>query len=140
MSSKLLNIDKIIDKLSHTKPNFGEDSTKERYRYMQWLADINAIKELKPEREYTEWTPVSERLPNENGSYLVQYCSFDKTARIKFMTVDHYNVEGSWLHEEKNKKVEAWMPLPEPYKGSKVGWSSLENIREKVGSEVENEN
>lgn len=83
------------------------------------------------------WIPTSVRAPEKNGSYLVQYCSFDGTARIKFMTVDHYSVGESWLHEEKNRKVEAWMPLPELYKGSKVGWSSLENIREKVEKEPE---
>lgn len=50
MSIKLIDENKIMTKLSHTEPVFGEDGTKERYRYMQWMADTNAIKELKPER------------------------------------------------------------------------------------------
>jgi len=50
MKDKLYSESEIMTKLSYTKPYFGEDSTKERYRYMQWLADTNAIKELKPAR------------------------------------------------------------------------------------------
>lgn len=50
MITKLLYKDKVLEKLKYREPVFGEDSTKERYRYMQWLADLNAIKELKPER------------------------------------------------------------------------------------------
>ena len=50
MKDKLYSESEIMTKLLYTKPYFGEDSTKERYRYMQWLADTNAIKELKPAR------------------------------------------------------------------------------------------
>ena len=35
-----------IERLNHSKPEIGEDSSKERYRYLQWLADYNAIKEV----------------------------------------------------------------------------------------------
>lgn len=69
-----------------------------------------AIKALKQ----TRWIPVSERLPEENGNYLVTVEANDGTASIKFQMVDHYGPE--WLHEEKPRKVIAWMPLPEPYK------------------------
>ena len=66
----------------------------------------------------TSWIPCSERLPEENGNYLVTVEANDGTASIKFQMVDHYGPD--WLHEEKHKKVIAWMPLPEKYKeGSK---------------------
>ena len=42
-----------MERLKHSKPEIGEDSSKERYRYLQWLADYNAIKEVpsvQPER------------------------------------------------------------------------------------------
>ena len=62
------------------------------------------------------WIPVSERLPEKNGSYLIQVDSSDGTATITFMMVDHYNENGTWLHcDNKIRKVIAWMPLPTPY-------------------------
>lgn len=48
MNIELIDKNKIMTKLSHTEPLDGGDSTKERYRYLQWMADVNAIKELKP--------------------------------------------------------------------------------------------
>lgn len=37
-------------KMSYTMPQVGGDNTKERFRYMQWLADNNAIKEAADEQ------------------------------------------------------------------------------------------
>lgn len=50
MITKLIDKDKALEKLAYRKPYFGKDSSKERYRFMQWFADVNAIEELKPER------------------------------------------------------------------------------------------
>lgn len=52
----------------------------------------------------TEWIPVSERLPDENGSYLV--------------TVKRgYIVLGLWIGVAENwANVIAWLPLPPCYK------------------------
>lgn len=70
------------------------------------------------------WIPVSERLPDNNGTYLITVSSYDETASIEYITVDHGNSDGGFLHFEtkKNPKaksgkvVTAWMPAPEPYK------------------------
>ena len=70
--------------------------------------------------EQTRWIPCSERLPKENGNYLAFYRTSDESDSLEFMTVDHFNEGGGWLHEENGrkayKKVIAWLPLPEPYK------------------------
>ncbi len=54
MITKLIDKDKALEKLAYRKPYFGKDSSKERYRYMQWLADVNAIEELKPVEAITK--------------------------------------------------------------------------------------
>lgn len=61
-----------------------------------------------------KWIPCSERLPEEDGNYLVDYGK---------MTVLSY--EGGWncfrdytgrVHRDNEiHAVKAWMPLPEPY-------------------------
>ena len=45
--SDLIDRDKLLEVLEERKKpnNGGEDGTKERYRYMQWLTDYNAVKE-----------------------------------------------------------------------------------------------
>ena len=50
------------------------------------------------------WIPVSEKLPEENGGYLV-------TVKRGYVTT------ALWVGNAENwKEVTAWMPLPEPYK------------------------
>ena len=65
----------------------------------------------------THWIPCNERLPDENGLYLIQF--EDKF----FMVVDFYN--GLWNASKYGQEysfasndVVAWMPLPEPYRES----------------------
>ena len=63
-----------------------------------------AIKAL----EQTRWIPVSERLPKEDGCYLVT------TTGTNNDIIDiAYYTDGIW---HKASKIKAWMPLPEPYK------------------------
>ena len=62
-----------------------------------------------------EWIPVSERLPDERGLYLITFGKYDSVLDAHEA---HY-VNGEWLmldHSYKFKTVRAWMPLPEPYR------------------------
>lgn len=74
----------------------------------------------KEDRPQGEWIPVSERLPDKEGEYLVTRADFDNwgVCRVsnvidiaKFDYSSHYN---NGFH--KAYEVIAWMPLPEPYK------------------------
>ena len=58
------------------------------------------------------WIPVSERPPKETGNYLV-------TSKGSTWVANWFN--GTWWGIEKKCRwtdVEAWQPLPEPYKES----------------------
>ena len=62
-----------------------------------------------------EWIPCSERLPEKAGHYL---CSFKKANRIDSIYVDlAYWTGGRWYGYLANE-INAWMPLPKPWKGA----------------------
>lgn len=69
-----------------------------------------------------EWIPVSERLPEEDGIYLVQFKSGNLyTCRY----CEGWNCNRDHITGNVNRGLEvftvvAWMPLPEPYRGEKV--------------------
>ena len=58
--------------------------------------------------EQTTWIPVSERLPEEDGRYLV---TNSKNEVVVYVYNSHGNSE-----EYYKRCVVAWMPLPEPFK------------------------
>lgn len=62
-------------------------------------------------REYNNgWIPVSERLPEKGGSYIV--CSENKKVYLA------YYCKNSVVPHWSRGKIIAWQPLPEPYKES----------------------
>lgn len=62
------------------------------------------------------WIPVGERLPEKSGQYYVSGKS--KVWICEFLTI-HSGTKllGGWCNNAANPVVQAWMPLPEPYKG-----------------------
>ena len=61
-----------------------------------------------PERKKGEWIPCSERLPEEDGLYLVT----TSKGQTQVHVFNHNgNSEKYWMRCNK-----AWMPLPKPYK------------------------
>lgn len=92
--------------------------------YQEALSFAEVIECVKGMKPVNEWVPCSERLPDRNGNYLVTVRSYDETANIDFLTVDHANSDGGFLHYATKKFVTAkrgsvaiaWQPLPEPYK------------------------
>ena len=62
-----------------------------------------------------DWIPVSERLPDKNGNYL---CTVDYGEDgIEVMQRIYWDTLGGFEKRyNKNDKVIAWRPLPEPYK------------------------
>ena len=69
-----------------------------------------AIKALKDSR----WIPVTERLPEEEGAYIVT--ERDKDMEYPCYVMREWYVNGKWSRVDTlGFEVTAWMPLPEPY-------------------------
>lgn len=84
-------------------------------------ASLESIEELLNEGvmkdiEYNEWIPVSERLPEVGQSVLLSVGMNLYTAEGEL------RYDGKWIQYRfeailPDAYVDAWMPLPEPYKG-----------------------
>lgn len=66
---------------------------------------------------YSNWIPVSERLPEKAGEYLVTYrrCCWGQVREDSHVGLDTFRDKTTWA-KNKYQKVIAWKPLPEPYK------------------------
>ena len=62
--------------------------------------------------DYTGWISVSERLPEEDGWYLVTVQGYETVTDVSL-----YSADGcAWGDVSTKQKVIAWMPLPKPYR------------------------
>ena len=117
--------DKIVDDVGYT------DYTKCETAMV--LAAAAAIEELTAELEYTrrqydlavedlekigwgEWIPVTERLPEKTGEYLVCGQWRGKPAETWVCELISFGKIKGWANEARNPAVTHWMPLPEPPK------------------------
>lgn len=128
-------MNKYIEALDFVKKHLDSKYDLEKVEVLQELVDKATL--LKPQKEY-EWIPVEERLPDEDGEYLVYYsCEIDrfvgedKECGYWIVNFDtdmeafgewqniYHPVSLGFLDSEFNEMntVVAWMPLPEPYKG-----------------------
>ena len=99
----------------------------ERLREM-WAKAVSDLSKTKVQR----WIPFAERLPEEDGEYLVWFDRnmFEHYAEVRHFAKDGETVDEYDLHHEKNVwyyydsewgyvaclNVTHWMPLPEPPK------------------------
>lgn len=72
-----------------------------------------------PEINVGKWIPVTERLPEKSGEYLVTYhpCYWDDVESEILVGIDTFRGKTTWA-KRKYQRVTAWMPLPKPYEGS----------------------
>lgn len=108
-------IDLIDDKMCWGRGTFSVHHMPEYDEY--WQAGEMAIDALK-KQEQERWIPVTERLPEENGRYII--CYEDTTTFL-----DYFN--GKWFFPlgkhamacEETGTIVAWRPLPEPFQEEK---------------------
>jgi len=84
-----------------------EKCADEHRQLAEWL------KELKQLREQTRWIPVSEKLPEKEDLYLV---SVKNEHERRYSKTCWFHGNGNWFARQ---DVEAWKPLPEPYREEK---------------------
>ena len=96
-----------------------EECQKEHGQLADWLEELKSL------REKSNWIPCSKRLP-EDGSYIL--VSFENEGvtlpDIATYKVDEQQGNGAFYPSDCNATyaslgvfVNAWLPLPEPYKG-----------------------
>ena len=79
------------------------------FRIKQWLISHPC--------ESPRWIPVTERFPEERGSYLVTVVDGTIKRAIAQWLYDVADGEGYFVCDECcAEDIVAWMPLPEPYK------------------------
>ena len=72
---------------------------------------------IKALEQEPRWIPVSERLPEENGQYLVTVKNLTGYEQLSNNVFECEFFEKDWIFKGwKDNKVIAWMPLPKPYK------------------------
>ena len=81
------------------------------------IADaLKKLDQLTPAKKTQKWIPVSERLPDKNGEYLV---TVRKDSRFAFngeATVYEDTFYSLCQWDDCGEDVIAWMEMPEPYK------------------------
>ena len=92
-----------------------------------WIGHISGVIEDESELDGNEmrdlvefltglpkWIPVSERLPEDSGNYLIAIADSNYTNGQYFKISWFYPSDKGWSY--RNAAVIAWMPLPKPYK------------------------
>ena len=97
----LISRQAVLEATSTTLKITGKENAETVYGYIKKLCD-----DIKALPSAQQWIPCSERLPDQNGKYLV----VGRQKAINILKFDGGRWYGKW-------GVVAWLPLPEPYKG-----------------------
>lgn len=119
--------------MSHIKDRLKQyaDKYSDCYKYagvyVKVIQDMieQLLADLEQDEKENGWIPASERLPEEDGRYLVTFKSGIKICMVGYdscrRTVLGYPIGHGWYSLGKAQyyaedSIIAWMPLPKPYK------------------------
>lgn len=90
-----------------------------RIGYNHAIADAEATIRFLPSAE-PRWIPVSESVPKEeHGDYLVTATGEERGKKYKRVEIGQWLGDAFWIGwYEPEKKILAWMPIPEPWEGA----------------------
>lgn len=120
---RLIDADKLANSLKNNLQSF-EEMISEHGKGLAHGTRIalGLVKEqptISPESLRPQWIPVIEKLPEENGKYIVTAC-YDIWNSTVVMVAEYYSGSRTWYDECCECSLEGivthWMPLPEPYK------------------------
>ena len=97
----LISRQAVLEATSTTLKITGKENAETVYKYIKKLCD-----DIKALPSAQQWIPCSERLPDQNGKYLV----VGRQKAINILKFDGGRWYGKW-------GVVAWMPLPDCYQG-----------------------
>lgn len=109
---RLIDADRLNDAMYHEA--FETDSKMQKWDSGCWIRYKmfeNHLDEA-PTIEQPTWIPCSERMPEEDGDYLVSL-AFEWGNEIEM----GWLLDGEWVNPNSHVTV-AWMPLPKPWKGA----------------------
>lgn len=91
------------------------------YAYIDPFEVPGALEAVKDALRFAEprWIPATERLPEEHGIYLVTATGEEHGKKYKRVEIGQWLGDTFWIGwYESKKKILAWMPLPQPWKGA----------------------
>ena len=108
-------------------------SKEQKEEFLQYLENLKLIQADDFYREGLDmaisalkdgWIPVSEKLPESSGVYIVSRWFSDGEERAILTDANYYDGCGEWYNDNRinwsrelvTDKIVAWMPKPEPYK------------------------
>lgn len=98
------------------------DDIKAIYEYHDTVTEdriIDHLKRLPTAEKVGKWIPVSERLPNGQTEVIVSCCDDSGDSKYNYTSCGWMTRDGEYwiVDNEINYYVNAWMPLPEPWRG-----------------------
>lgn len=125
--AKYIDADELLKRLNHWKYSM-EEPTRRQVTYNAAISDACSAVDAMPAVNIPRWIPVTERLPEKYGQYLVTFVPSGGTLWTKVLIARYSDLMGiakpSFHIGEVGKnsftniseQVIAWMPLPEPYR------------------------
>lgn len=106
---------RLIEDLPSAQPTYTDAEIQKMQDLEQ--AQIEKAYQLGREDAQSQWIPVSERLPDETGTYLVTVGNHAyPVEEAVFFAKDSYWAYVYTGSRYRDGYILAWMPLPEPYK------------------------